>query len=534
MTTTPQLALPIPLADTPETPKWFRADWLNVTFMHFEIDPQLLQPHVPFDLDLHHGKAWISLVTFTQSDLRPTRGGTLTAWLTRPIAHHAFLNLRTYVKAHGRSAIYFLAEWIPNRLSFLTGPALYGLPFRLAEMTYTKDASTVRASGMFHVEHHPNIPHDHSPDLAEFLLERYTAFTCRNAKARMFHIAHNPWPWRNSGVRITDDTLIRRAAPWFADAHFVCAHTSPGVRDIEIGRPIHVNTTRPIRQNPSPLLTWTPLALLPVLAVILGRSLPTWAYMWAIAYTLFFASKWATWRLAPDAARQAPRWKSLAYLFAWPGMDARPFLSRSAPVPPTKEWLFPIIKTLAGLAILFTVPRMLPPQHPILAAWAGMTGLILAMHFGSFELLALFWQRFGISAKPIMNAPWRSRTLGEFWGQRWNRGFRDLSHGWLFRPLLPRLGPFGATYITFVVSGLVHDLVISTPARAGFFLPTLYFLFQGAGLLIERTPFAKRHTRNLVGRLFTIAVVTLPAPLLFHSSFILRVIVPFFRSIGAM
>ena len=46
---------------------------------------------------------------------------------------------------------------------------------------------------------------------------------------------------------------------------------------------------------------------------------------------------------------------------------------------------------------------------------------------------------------------------GEFWGARWNRGFRDLSHGWLFRPLLPRIGAFGATLphlqTRFVLSG---------------------------------------------------------------------------------
>jgi alginate O-acetyltransferase complex protein AlgI len=140
----------------------------------------------------------------------------------------------------------------------------------------------------------------------------------------------------------------------------------------------------------------------------------------------------------------------------------------------------------------------------------------------------------GVNAVPIMNAPWRSATLGEFWGARWNRGFRDLSHGWLFRPLLPLVGAFGATYVTFAVSGLVHDLVISAPAGAGYFLPTLYFLFQAAGLLIERTPWMKRHARRLAGRAFTIAVVALPAPLLFHSAFVHNVILSFFKAIHAI
>src|SRR5688572_6106086 len=137
MTTTPtsvSLAIGDHVRPRPATAPWFRADWLDVTFMHFAIEPEFLQPHVPFDLDLYDGKAWVSLVTFTQSDLRPAKGGGPTSWITRPVARHTFLNLRTYVNDGGHKAIYFLAEWIPNRLSMLVGPAVYGLPFRLARM----------------------------------------------------------------------------------------------------------------------------------------------------------------------------------------------------------------------------------------------------------------------------------------------------------------------------------------------------------------------------------------------------------------
>src|SRR5687768_12355448 len=136
-TTTAMMALPTDDdVARPAVRPWFIADWLDVTFMHFSIDPELLQPHVPFDLDLYDGRAWVSLVAFTQSDLRPANGGALTSWITRPVRRHVFLNLRTYVRAHGHAAIYFLAEWIPSRVSLLTGPALYGVLVRLARMAY--------------------------------------------------------------------------------------------------------------------------------------------------------------------------------------------------------------------------------------------------------------------------------------------------------------------------------------------------------------------------------------------------------------
>jgi alginate O-acetyltransferase complex protein AlgI len=49
-----------------------------------------------------------------------------------------------------------------------------------------------------------------------------------------------------------------------------------------------------------------------------------------------------------------------------------------------------------------------------------MVGLILTLHFGLFQILALFWQRLGVAAEPIMKAPLRATSLGEFWGKRWN------------------------------------------------------------------------------------------------------------------
>src|SRR5688572_6332271 len=109
----------------------FVADWMDVAFVHFRVDPRRLQTLVPFALDLLDGDAYVSIVSFTQRRLRPTIGGRFTALLATPLAQHEFLNLRTYVRDNGTCGIYFLAEWIPNRMARLIGPRLYGLPYRL-------------------------------------------------------------------------------------------------------------------------------------------------------------------------------------------------------------------------------------------------------------------------------------------------------------------------------------------------------------------------------------------------------------------
>src|SRR4051812_8374514 len=70
------------------------ADWDRTLMVHYEVDPAALRPFVPFPLDLHEGRAYVTLVAFTLRDMKPTRGGRLGAWLFRPIATHGFLNVR--------------------------------------------------------------------------------------------------------------------------------------------------------------------------------------------------------------------------------------------------------------------------------------------------------------------------------------------------------------------------------------------------------------------------------------------------------
>ena len=88
----------------------------------------------------------------------------------------------------------------------------------------------------------------------------------------------------------------------------------------------------------------------------------------------------------------------------------------------------------------------------------------------------------------------------------------------------------------FGFSGIVHDLVISLPAGGGYGGPTLYFLLQGLGLLAgaQQSPAGGwASVRAPRGWGFTIAVVALPVPLLFHYPFVTRIIVPFLAAIGA-
>lgn len=517
------------------------ADWTDAVFVHFALEPHVLQPHVPFELDLHEGKAYVSLVAFTQERLRPRTGGRLSAALSAPLATHHFLNVRTYVRVGDRRGIYFLREWIPNRLAALLGPTLYGLPYRLARLDYRRrrDERFARheiAAGsklVFDASWNgPGPPQPVCPNtLDAFLLERYLAFTWHGGVARCFQVWHDPWPQYPARATMRDVELLKRLPlPGCAWAP-VAAHYSPGARNVALSQPTCVSTKPPAEPGAAPDLRGDlgPLLLLLLLAltIVLAHPLPPWQFMWLLALSLYGGCKFLTWWPFFLTGR-APPGRSIGYLFAWVGMNAQAFLGTpSKPLRPTpSEWLKAGATTSAGAIVLWAVCRLIPAAHPLLVGWAGMIGLTLLLHFGSFHLLSLLWRRAGIDAPPLMNRPLTATSLAGFWGRRWNTAFHALANRLVFRPLLRRVGLPGAVLGTFLASGLIHDLIISLPARGGFGLPTAYFALQGVGVLLER--------RIGRGRAMTMLFTLAPVCLLFHPPFITRVILPFLTAIRAI
>lgn len=227
-----------------------RADWVDMLFVHYAFPPEALEPHVPVALDAHGGEAYVSLVTFCMNRLRPDGTGALGRGLFRAISDHPFLNLRTYVNGPAGPGIYFIAEWISNRLSLPLGPLVYGLPYRLARFSHEKHLpgglNRVRARG-----HRENAETTFARPSrvdgfatatpgtrAHFLLERYTAYANARGVLRFFRVEHEPWRFAElDWIKVNTD-LITTAFPWFAEGRLVGAHFSPGVENVWMG-PAH-------------------------------------------------------------------------------------------------------------------------------------------------------------------------------------------------------------------------------------------------------------------------------------------------------
>lgn len=269
------------------------------------------------------------------------------------------------------------------------------------------------------------------------------------------------------------------------------------------------------------------LLLIGVLAEL--SSLPGHVKMCLVAGSVFVVLKAETLRAFLASGATVSALEKCLWFAAWPGFNAAGFFTREATSRPARaEWTGGALKVLCGLTLWLLVAPVVLPHSTMLAGWLAMIGIVLAMHFGGLHLLALFWRARGRDVRPIMNAPVLTESLSEFWGRRWNVAFRDFAHHAVFKPAARRWSAATGTWISFVFSGLIHELAISVPAGGGYGLPLAYFMLQGFGVSLERAlsrkGFAVRG--GLKGWSFAALFLIPAAAFLFHPPFVRIVILP--------
>ena len=243
--------------------------------------------------------------------------------------------------------------------------------------------------------------------------------------------------------------------------------------------------------------------------------------MWCLSALIFFVAKLLIVR--PPHNRS-----TIAFIALWPGFDFKAWMRPAG----HKRCLLPhsLINLAIGGVLVWAVARQCPT--PFVSTWTCMVGFVILLHSGLFTMLAAFWRGQGRDVIPLMNAPLLATSVSEFWGKRWNLGFRDLAHTLIFKPMLRRFGKGAAITLVFFASGLAHELVITVPAQGGYGGPTLYFLLQAIGMGMERA--WPSNIRGFFWRIRTMLFLILPLPLLFPPVFVDRVMHPFFSFVHAL
>jgi uncharacterized protein len=215
----------------------FFANWERTVFIHYEAEPEELQECVPYELDLYDGRAFVSMVAFAMRRTRPQFGGRIVERLLQPVTDSRFLNVRTYVRYDGEEGIYFMSEWLSNRISVLLGPWTFGLPYRFGNLDYNRKNSELGgdiSAREGRLTYHASLPGTkfeicESDSLPEFLLERYTAYTKHGPRKRFFRIWHEPWRQVSINFDVVSNDLLASTGAGSRNARLIGGNYSPGV-----------------------------------------------------------------------------------------------------------------------------------------------------------------------------------------------------------------------------------------------------------------------------------------------------------------
>lgn len=213
------------LFSEPWHPLW-QAVWRDVFLLHYRADLDVVRAVVPgaFNMDLHDGDAWVSVLAFTMRHFRPSPNGPWWTPLCRCVPEQRFLNVRTYVRHRGERGVFSLWGWVsrPPWMPALDHP--FGLPCSVADIKFEHHPATGDLQGMVQAGGEQfvykcrldstRLEETARPNsLAAFTLEQRNRFYWHRNRGRMFRARHEPWIVAETDPTVLDDRLLRRAFP---------------------------------------------------------------------------------------------------------------------------------------------------------------------------------------------------------------------------------------------------------------------------------------------------------------------------------
>lgn len=179
----------------------------DVCFVHTPVDPGVLDTRIPhaLDVDTRDGAGWVSLL----------------AMRTRPLASgipvgpwYPQVTVRTYVRADGDPAVYFLRVDVDGRLRALAARRLFGIAFRSVETAVQPaagrvDVRTHAPDGDPLYDATVDTAGDPTPvedgSLAAWLTDRSTYAL---SDGRTGAVSHDPWRLAPADVDVRRDDVL--------------------------------------------------------------------------------------------------------------------------------------------------------------------------------------------------------------------------------------------------------------------------------------------------------------------------------------
>ncbi len=198
--------------EDPGGPAVMRQRWESLLFLHWPVEPGVIQATLPAGLrvDTFSGQAWLGVVPFRMSAVRPV-GLPPVPW----ISWFAELNVRTYVfDRDGLPGVWFYSLDCNQPLAVQVARTLFHLPYHHACMSVQEGSVThyrcrrrgKNAEAFFCWEGHGSPQVAVPGSLPFFLLERYHLYASKRGRLFRGQVSHRPYEFRP--VRLESFSLL--------------------------------------------------------------------------------------------------------------------------------------------------------------------------------------------------------------------------------------------------------------------------------------------------------------------------------------
>jgi uncharacterized protein len=201
----------------PKAPWVARMEWRELCFLHWRLDPAVLEPLLPdgVDLDTFDGSAWIGVVPLR---MRAQPRGLP---VLNVVADFAEVSVRTYVTVGGKQGLWFFSLDATDTVAVRFNRLVLGLPYLDATIDVERDGDTIDfrsarthlGAGVaeLNVRYGPaGVPEPPPPaSLEHFLTERYCVYSSRAGRIFRQEIDHEPWALQPADAAIELCTMTQ-------------------------------------------------------------------------------------------------------------------------------------------------------------------------------------------------------------------------------------------------------------------------------------------------------------------------------------
>lgn len=193
--------------------------WHDLLFMHWPVKAEQLRCLIPktLNVDTFEGEAWISVVPFRMSRVKPYKFPSIPRCSAFPE-----LNVRTYVSVGEKPGVWFFSLDAANPFAVAVARRVFHLPYFNARMSFSSAGDSLVYSSTrthrgapqanFNARYGPNCAlfNSGAGSLEYWLTERYCLYAeDRNQRLWRTEIHHKKWPLQPAEIEIRTNTMTQ-------------------------------------------------------------------------------------------------------------------------------------------------------------------------------------------------------------------------------------------------------------------------------------------------------------------------------------